>query len=63
MDDELFMGAPEVDFKQIQSTKSLMDKVIHMKPEDLFQEHFKEIMAQNQKDINLNIFIIGYRQD
>ena len=41
MDDELFMGAPEEQkSEQTQTHKSITDMIVHMKPEDLFTDHF-----------------------
>lgn len=46
MDDELFMGAPEeAQANQNVEKKSIIDMIMHMKPDDLFSEHFKEIMT------------------
>lgn len=34
-----------------------------MKPEDVFSEHFRNIMKANQDNINLNVFVVGYKCD
>lgn len=41
MDDELFMVAPEENKNEtISNIKSVIDMIVHLKPEDLFTEHF-----------------------
>jgi hypothetical protein len=46
MDDELFMSCPEeAQPKDNSEKKSLIDMIMHMKPDDLFTEHFKEILT------------------
>ena len=45
-----------------ETKKTLQDVVVPLRPADLFDPHFKSILEQN-KGINLNIFILGYKCD
>ena len=34
-----------------------------LRVEDIFSDHFQEVMKQNEQQIKLNIFLIGYQCD
>ena len=67
MDDDLLFAAEvegqgEEGKKQEQMKHLLKNVIIPLQPDALFTPHFKQIMEDNSQ-INLNVFIIGYKCD
>lgn len=49
--------------KQQSPKQSLADTIVPLRVEDVFSEHFSQVMKQNESQIKLNIFLIGYQCD
>ena len=67
MDDELFGAAvdtamPAQSDSPVKTEKTLRDVIIPLKIQDLFSEHFAEVMSQNS-DCKANVFVLGYQHD
>jgi hypothetical protein len=50
-------------FGGFSSQISLIDIIVPMKPEELFSDHFRNILKANDSQISMNVFLVGYQCD
>ena len=46
----------------VKTERTLRDVIIPLKIQDLFSEHFAEVMSQNS-NCKANVFLLGYQHD